>query len=82
MIGNAVGGPGVGAAAAGTTMGAGFAGRELATRMGLRNAEIAELLARSGGAPINSMNEGVRDAIARALLGESAMLAGNNARNN
>lgn len=82
MVGNAMGGPGVGAAAAGATMGAGFAGRELATRMGLRNAEIAELLARSGGVPINSMNEGVRDAIARALLGESAMLAGNNARNN
>lgn len=75
MIGNAVGGPGVGAAAAGATMGAGFAGREIATRMGLRNAEIAELLARSGGTMQNTTNQGVRDAIARALLGESAMLA-------
>lgn len=75
MIGNAMGGPGVGAAAAGATMGAGFAGREIATRMGLRNAEIAELLARSGGTMQNTTNQGVRDAIARALLGESAMLA-------
>ena len=81
-IGSTMGGPGVGAAAAGATMGAGFIGRDVATRMGLRNAEIAELLARSGGSPINSMNEGVRDAIARALLGESAVMAGNNARNN
>lgn len=50
MIGNAIGGPLAGGAAAAATMGTGTAARSLATGMGLRNAEVAELLARNGGA--------------------------------
>lgn len=69
MIGNAVGGPAVGAASAAATMGAGFAGREAATRMGLRNAEVAELLARSGGALPNSSNPAITEAVIQALIG-------------
>lgn len=78
MVGNAMAGPAVGAAAGAATMGAGFLGRDIATRMGLRNAEIAELLARNGGSLPQATNPGIRDAIARALLAESAMMAGNN----
>ncbi|QIC52871.1 structural protein [Brucella phage EF4] len=69
MIGNAIGGPAVGAASAASTMGAGFAGRELATRMGLRNADVAELLARSGGTLPNASNPAIRDAVIQALIG-------------
>lgn len=49
MIGSALGGPAVGAAAAIAAPAIGTAGRAAATRMGLRNAEIANILARSGG---------------------------------
>jgi len=69
MIGNAIGGPAVGAASAASTMGAGFAGREMATRMGLRNADVAELLARSGGTLPNASNPAIRDAVIQALIG-------------
>lgn len=69
MIGNAIGGPALGAASAASTMGAGFAGRELATRMGLRNAEVAELLARSGGSLPNSSNPAITEAVIQALIG-------------
>lgn len=75
MAGNVVGSPVIGGALGVGGMGAGMLGRTAATRMGLRNAEIAELLARSGGTMQSTTNQGVRDAIARALLGESAMLA-------
>lgn len=51
-IGNAVGGPGVGAVAAGATMGAGFAGRHAATALTERNANVAEALMRRGGAAV------------------------------
>lgn len=81
MIGNAVGGPGLGAASAAATMGAGFAGREAATRMGLRNAEIAELLARSGGALPNSSNPAITEAVIQALIG-SQLAAQSNMGNN
>lgn len=69
MIGNAVGGPAVGAGAAAATMGTGFAGREMATRLGLRNAEVAELLARNGGALPTGSNPAIRDAVIQALIG-------------
>lgn len=49
-IGNAVGGPAVGAAASAATLGTGHAARQAATKMGIRNADIAELIARNGGA--------------------------------
>lgn len=49
-IGSAIGGPGLGTVMSGTAAGAGLLGREAATRMGIRNADIAELTARNGGA--------------------------------
>lgn len=49
MIGNSVGGPGLGAAAAGATMGLGEIGRRVATAMQSNNAAIASGLMRSGG---------------------------------
>jgi hypothetical protein len=50
-VGNAVGGPLVGAGAAGATMGAGFLGRSAATAMQRNNANAAASLMRSGGVP-------------------------------
>ena len=49
-IGNAMGGPAAGAALAGASNAAGVVGRRMATDMSLRNATLAELIARSGGA--------------------------------
>jgi len=49
-IGTSVGGPGVGAALSGLTGAAGVVGRNTATRMGINNANLAELIARNGGA--------------------------------
>lgn len=73
MVGNAFGGPVVGTVAAGMTSGTGLAGRHIATRMGLRNAEIAELLARSG-VPIRAGAELTPELmeIAAALLAGAA----------
>lgn len=68
-IGTTLGGPYVGAASAAGAMGAGFAGREVATRLGIRNAEVAELLARSGGALPNSSNPAITEAVIQALIG-------------
>lgn len=50
IAGNALGGPGLGAALGATVAGAGHLGRMGATRMGMRNADIAEMTARNGGA--------------------------------
>lgn len=52
MVGNAVGGPVVGAGAAGAVLTAGEAGRRAATSMQSNNALLASALARTGGAPI------------------------------
>lgn len=49
MIGNALGGPTLGATLSGATMGTGFLARELATRVTQKNALLAEMLARNGG---------------------------------
>lgn len=70
MVGNAFGGPVAGSAAAAGISGAGMAGRKIATNMGLRNAEIAELLARNG-VPIRAGAELTPELmrIAAALLG-------------
>lgn len=70
MIGNALGGPAVGAVAAGTAGMAGFGGRAAATALQKRNAAIAGALARRGGKPkfgpfLNDTDE----KIAAALLG-------------
>lgn len=48
MVGNAIGGPAVGAAASGASMGAGFIGRDVATRLAARNADLASEIARGG----------------------------------
>lgn len=73
MVGNAFGGPVAGSVAAGLTSGTGLAGRSIATNMGLRNAEIAELLARSG-VPIRAGAELTPELmeIAAALLAGTA----------
>lgn len=49
-IGNAIGGPALGGAVGATTAGVGTLGRVAATALGRRNADIAELVARNGGA--------------------------------
>lgn len=48
-VGNAIGGPGVGAALGAGTMGVGMAARGAATNMTLSNARLAAAMARSGG---------------------------------
>lgn len=50
LAGAATGSPGIGAAVGGTMAGVGMAGRKIAENMGVRNADIAELTARNGGA--------------------------------
>lgn len=76
MIGNAIGGPGVGAALSGATMGAGFLAREAATRMGMRNADLAELIARNGGAINPAPTDALRRKIFEAIMGTQAANAG------
>lgn len=49
MIGNALGGPYVGAAASGVAAGTGYMGRAIATHLGKKHAELASLITRSGG---------------------------------
>lgn len=48
IVGSAIGGPAVGAGAATLTSLAGYGARGIATKMGARNAELAELLMRNG----------------------------------
>lgn len=74
MIGTAMGGPLVGGAMGAAAMGLGAAGRTAATRMGTRNADIAELIARSGG-PIEQaplLDEPSRNLVAAILAGQMA----------
>lgn len=51
LVGNALGGPGIGAAAGATAMGLGAAGRKAATAMQSKNAAIASALMRGGKKP-------------------------------
>lgn len=73
-IGNAIGGPAAGAMASIATVGAGTAGRVLATKMGIRNADIAELTARNGGALDKAllMDDGTEALIAAMSASELA----------
>lgn len=74
MVGTAMGGPLVGGAMGAASMGLGAAGRAAATRMGTRNADIAELIARSGG-PIEQaplLDEPARNLVAAILAGQMA----------
>ena len=66
-----------GAPAAGLAVGAGvgaagFAARNAATSMGMRNAEIAELLARNGGPITTNGSDAIKRRILEALLGAQA----------
>jgi hypothetical protein len=54
-VGNAVGGPVAGGVMAVATPTAGLLGRHIATRMGISNAGLAELIARNGGKLPNAM---------------------------
>lgn len=49
MIGNSIGGPALGSILGASSMGSGLLARDAATRLGIKNAMLAELLARSGG---------------------------------
>jgi hypothetical protein len=73
-IGNAVGGPGLGAAASLATLTAGTGGRALATKLGIRNADIAELIARNGGAldQAEYLDEGTKAIVAALAATEAA----------
>lgn len=68
-IGNTFGGPAVGAAASAGAAGLGYAGRAAATQMGIRNATVAELLARNGGGQISGagLSPETREIVAQLL---------------
>ncbi len=68
MVGNSIGGPAVGAAAAGTTMGLGMLGRTLATKLASRNADVAGALMRNGAPIVASALSPAKLAILRALI--------------
>lgn len=77
MVGNAIGGPATGAASAAVASALGYGGKAVANAMQGRNIQIAELLARSGGQLPTVNNNGIRDAIVRALIsGGTNQLAG------
>lgn len=76
FIGNALGGPAMGAAASGTMMGAGMAGRAGATMLQKRNAAVASALARRGAPPVPQpyMNNANRKVAAALAAGAGANL--------
>lgn len=72
LLGNALGGPLVGATAAtGAALG-GYGARGAATMMRDRYAELAELLARNGGAITPASTDPIRRRIIEALIGSNA----------
>ena len=72
LIGNAIGGPSVGAALAGAASGIGYGGRAIASGMQKRNVEIAEALARSGGQFKYGAPDDVINSIIAALSSQGA----------
>lgn len=68
MMGNAVGGPGLGAGAAGVASALGYGGKAVANALQGRNISVAELLARSGGILPTVSNTGARDAIVKSIM--------------
>lgn len=71
-IGNSIGGPALGAAVSGITMGTGFLGREVANYLGKRNAELASLIVRNGGQlPLASLDKATLKKVLM-VLGTSA----------
>lgn len=77
-IGNAIGGPVMGATLGGSSMAAGAIGRKIATQLGIRNADLAELIARNGGKLPDAMvfTPEVRRLIAAQLAGQSSPYLG------
>lgn len=73
MVGNAFGGPGLGAVAGAGAMGSGFLARDAATRVTQRNALLAEMLARSGGAPVSANANLWPQVLGAALSGQAAI---------
>lgn len=72
LLGTALGGPALGATlATGAALG-GYGARSAATAMTMRNAEIAELLARNGGTVVPQSNNELYKRIAEALFGAQA----------
>ncbi len=69
MIGNAVGGPGMGAAAAAGSALAGYAGGAVSRNIQRGNEALLDLLVRSGGQIPQVNNREMQEAIARALIG-------------
>lgn len=69
LVGNAFGGPAVGAASAGVASALGYGGKAAANALQSRNIQIAELLARSGGQLPVVTDRVISDAVARALIG-------------
>lgn len=71
MIGNALGGPVAGATLAGSTLALGKVGRNAATRMQRKNAELLEALARTetGALPVQAVNPAIEQAATAGLLG-------------
>lgn len=79
-IGNSLGGPAAGTALAVTTPTVGLAARGVATRMGINNARMAELIARNGGNLPDALvfSPEVRRLIAAQLAGQSTQYLGKN----
>ena len=77
-VGTMIGGPALGGAAALAANAVGAGGRAVATNMGIRNAEIAELLARNGG-PIEVgplFDDELSRQIAAQLIGQASLSGG------
>lgn len=72
VIGNAFGGPSLGTTLAAATSLGGYGARALATGMGVRNAELAELAARNGGAVMTPSMQALQRRIFEAILGGQA----------
>jgi len=77
-IGTSIGGPAMGGAFSAASTGAGLVGRNAATRLTSRNAELASLIARNGGIPAPSigMDSLVAPYLARSAAVNSPRAAG------
>lgn len=74
MVGNVVGGPGLGAALGAGAMGTGLAARDMAARLTNKNAMLAEMLARNGGAlPLAVRPDLYQQMLGAALGGQAAL---------
>lgn len=72
LFGTMLGGPVAGATAATTAAMTGYAGRAAATKMGMNNAILAELMARNGGAVSGQANPELLGGILGAIMASQA----------